>query len=920
MPTSVADSQVRTALRRAAVRATYAPSVHNTQPWRMRAQRRTSCSIHADRPRQLPVLDPTAAAADISCGCALLNARVSLAADGVDVDVDRFPSPPTPTSLADAQPATRRRRRTPRWPRSTPCSSCARRTGAASPTTRCPLEVLDAARAGRRRARARLLHVVRDADQRLAVARLSQHADDIENLNPAYRAELRAWTTDDPRRGATACRTCAVPHVDGSAEDEVPDPRLRHPRLRRPARRRRTRRATSASSARAPPATARRTGCGPARRWSGCCSRSPGTASSPARSPRSPRCRRPGRELRARARPGRLPACAAAHRAGADHARLAPPAAGRRPGRGRLIAATARPTTRHYGCRAASASLQLSRRPEARARRADRPARRPGARGQARAGPAARAAARHRDRHRRPGAGAVLRNIVEAACELAGARYGALGVIGHDGGLEQFIHVGIDAETAARIGHLPEGKGLLGALISDPRPIRLEHMADDDRSAGLPARAPADGLVPRRADPRPRRGVRQPLPHRQRPRRVQRRGRGAGASRSRSAAGTAISNARLYEESRLQQRWLNASAEISAQLLSAERRGPAAHDRPPGHRHRRRRPRHRRPAHRRTATTLVVEVAFGDRRRRSARAAASRWPTRWPDRWSTTVAPLLRRTRSTPTDDSPWHVPSCDAGPADGPAARRTRPRMRGVLSLARGAGAGARSRASDLDDGRRLRQPRQRRPRTRRLPRGRAAAWSCSRTATASRGTCTTTSSRSCSRSGSAWRASPPCSGRTRRSANGCSSGSTTSTARSGGSAPASSRCAARSDAHDGRPARAILEIAGDLTPALGFPPHVAFAGPGRPRRRRGGWPTTSQACVREALTNVAKHAARDLGDGRRQRRAGELPWSPSPTTASAGAADAHAQRPGATCGARAERHGGTFELSAGRRRRHHR
>ena len=68
----------------------------------------------------------------------------------------------------------------------------------------------------------------------------------------------------------------------------------------------------------------------------------------------------------------------------------------------------------------------------------------------------------------------MLRNIVEAACELAGARYGALGVIGDDGGLEQFIHVGMDDETAARIGHLPEGKGLLGALITDPRPIRLD--------------------------------------------------------------------------------------------------------------------------------------------------------------------------------------------------------------------------------------------------------------------------------------------------------------------------------------------------------------------------------------------------------------------------------------------------------------
>src|SRR5436305_4208313 len=59
----------------------------------------------------------------------------------------------------------------------------------------------------------------------------------------------------------------------------------------------------------------------------------------------------------------------------------------------------------------------------------------------------------------------VLRRIVEAATHLVHARYGALGVLSPAGGLEQFIHVGIDDETAERIGPLPAGKGLLGALI-----------------------------------------------------------------------------------------------------------------------------------------------------------------------------------------------------------------------------------------------------------------------------------------------------------------------------------------------------------------------------------------------------------------------------------------------------------------------
>ena len=52
------------------------------------------------------------------------------------------------------------------------------------------------------------------------------------------------------------------------------------------------------------------------------------------------------------------------------------------------------------------------------------------------------------------------------------------------------------------------------------------------------------------------------------------------------AAGTAISNARLYDESRRQQRWLNASVEIGARLLSRQRRGPDAHDRAPRDRRR----------------------------------------------------------------------------------------------------------------------------------------------------------------------------------------------------------------------------------------------------------------------------------------------------------------------------------------------
>ena len=105
-----------------------------------------------------------------------------------------------------------------------------------------------------RAAEGSLLHVVRDPDQRLAVAALSQRADDIENLNPAYRAELRAWTTTTRTR-RDGVPHLAVPHVDGSSEDEVPIRDFDTHGAGVAARARRTPPATSASSWSAPTAT-----------------------------------------------------------------------------------------------------------------------------------------------------------------------------------------------------------------------------------------------------------------------------------------------------------------------------------------------------------------------------------------------------------------------------------------------------------------------------------------------------------------------------------------------------------------------------------------------------------------------------------------------------------------------------------------
>ncbi len=85
----------------------------------------------------------------------------------------------------------------------------------------------------------------------------------------------------------------------------------------------------------------------------------------------------------------------------------------------------------------------------------------------------------------------LLRKLAETAADLTGARYAALGVIDPSGtGLERFVHTGIDAETVAKIGEFPRGRGILGALIADARPLRLEAITDDPRSVGFPPHHP----------------------------------------------------------------------------------------------------------------------------------------------------------------------------------------------------------------------------------------------------------------------------------------------------------------------------------------------------------------------------------------------------------------------------------------------
>lgn len=86
----------------------------------------------------------------------------------------------------------------------------------------------------------------------------------------------------------------------------------------------------------------------------------------------------------------------------------------------------------------------------------------------------------------------VLEELLDIAREVTGARYAAIGVLAATRReLERFITKGIDPDTHAAIGDLPLGRGILGALISDPRPLRLDRVAEDPRSYGVPEGHPS---------------------------------------------------------------------------------------------------------------------------------------------------------------------------------------------------------------------------------------------------------------------------------------------------------------------------------------------------------------------------------------------------------------------------------------------
>ncbi|GAB2475856.1 Acg family FMN-binding oxidoreductase [Jatrophihabitans fulvus] len=199
---------VQRAVQRAVQQAVLAPSVHNTQPWRFELYD-DHVDLVADTSRSLRVLDPRRRQLTISCGCALLNLRASLAADQVAAEVIRFPDRTRPTLLARVSPL--------RDGGPEADEQCLAADGDAALATLAP------AVAERRTVRralsvdpmppSLLADLVRDArakgaglalvareDQRAGVAAVGRLADDIETEDEAYRTELERWVTDDPRR------------------------------------------------------------------------------------------------------------------------------------------------------------------------------------------------------------------------------------------------------------------------------------------------------------------------------------------------------------------------------------------------------------------------------------------------------------------------------------------------------------------------------------------------------------------------------------------------------------------------------------------------------------------------------------------------------------------------------------------------
>ncbi|HET9780901.1 MAG TPA: GAF domain-containing protein [Candidatus Dormibacteraeota bacterium] len=164
----------------------------------------------------------------------------------------------------------------------------------------------------------------------------------------------------------------------------------------------------------------------------------------------------------------------------------------------------------------------------------------------------------------------VLQRIVDLAADVTDARYGALGVIGDAGTLVEFITTGISEKERKAIGALPTGRGVLGQLIHDPKPLRLRNIADQPGSVGFPSNHPPMHSflgAPVQAMGRVFGNVYL----------AEKRSGSEFTAEDQEAlvilaaqAGVAIANATLYEDIRDRERWLDALRDITEKVLASE--------------------------------------------------------------------------------------------------------------------------------------------------------------------------------------------------------------------------------------------------------------------------------------------------------------------------------------------------------------
>jgi two-component system sensor histidine kinase DevS len=162
----------------------------------------------------------------------------------------------------------------------------------------------------------------------------------------------------------------------------------------------------------------------------------------------------------------------------------------------------------------------------------------------------------------------TLRSIVQTATSLVDARYGALEVHDRDHRMLEFVYEGIDEETFRRIGRLPEGRGVVGLLIDDPKPLRLDNIAGHPASVGFPPNHPpmrtflgvpvgirtevfGNLYLTEKANGQPFSEDDEVL-----------------VQTLAAAAGIAIANARLYAQAKARQSWIEATRDIATELLS----------------------------------------------------------------------------------------------------------------------------------------------------------------------------------------------------------------------------------------------------------------------------------------------------------------------------------------------------------------